>query len=87
MMRFEVQDSIDAAIQAAKQAIDDLTRLEIVAAVKGDDRYVLIFDGCHRHEALSTIGRWAADPALNLEWSDAARMAARVRSGMSTKVP
>lgn len=56
-----------------------LHEMNIVAIVKGDDRFVLLFDDDSFNEARRQIGRWAANPELSFTWYDAAAMTAKVR--------
>lgn len=52
----------------------------VIALVKGEERYVFIFDDGNLAEALRTFGRFACNPELSFSWYDAAVLAKRVRS-------
>ena len=51
--------------------------INVLALVKGDERYVFLFDDSNRSEALRTLGRYASNPELSFSWYDAA---VRIRS-------
>ncbi|MFO0904133.1 MAG: hypothetical protein U0939_14110 [Pirellulales bacterium] len=53
--------------------------VNVLALVKGEERYVFLFDDDHRVEVLRTLGRFAADPELSFTWHDAAMMSQKVR--------
>ncbi len=54
--------------------------INIIALVKGEDRYVFLFDDNHRTDTLRMLGRYAADPELSFSWYDAAILSQRIRS-------
>jgi hypothetical protein len=51
----------------------------ILALVKGQERYVFLFDDAHRTEMLRTLGRFAANPELSFTWSDAVNLSEKVK--------
>jgi hypothetical protein len=53
--------------------------INVIALVKGTERYVFLFDDDSRAEALRTLGRHAANPDLSFSWYDAAVLAQKVR--------
>ncbi|MFO0869465.1 MAG: hypothetical protein U0935_11085 [Pirellulales bacterium] len=53
--------------------------VNVLALVKGNERYVFLFDDDHRAEVLRTLGRYAADPDLSFTWHDAAMLSQKVR--------
>ena len=53
--------------------------LNVLALVKGEDRYVFVFDDANRLETLRLLGRYAADPQLSFSWYDAAMLSQRIR--------
>lgn len=53
--------------------------INVLALVKGNERYVFLFDDDHRAEALRTLGRFASNPDLSFTWQDAAVMSQKVR--------
>ena len=55
------------------------TDINVLALVKGEERYIFLFDDDHRSEALRTLGRFASNPELSFSWYDAAVLSQRVR--------
>ncbi len=53
--------------------------LNVLALIKGEDKYVFLFDDANRVETLRMLGRYAADPELNFTWYDAAMLSQRIR--------
>ncbi len=53
--------------------------INVLALVKGKERYIFLFDDDHRAELLRTLGRFASDPELSFTWFDAAVLSHRVR--------
>jgi hypothetical protein len=45
--------------------------INVVALVKGSERYVFLYDDESRAETLQTLNRYAADPKLSFSWYDA----------------
>ena len=53
--------------------------INVVALVKGEERYVFLYDETSRAEALRTLGRFASNPDLSFSWYDAAVLSQRIR--------
>ena len=53
--------------------------INVLALVKGDERYVFLFDDDNRGEALRTLGRYASNPELSFSWYDAAVLSQKIR--------
>jgi hypothetical protein len=53
--------------------------LNVLALVKGEERYVFLFDDDNRTEALRTLGRFASNPDLSFSWYDAAILSQKIR--------
>jgi len=53
--------------------------INVLALVKGNERYVFLFDDDNRVEMLRQFGRFAANPDLSFTWYDAAVMSQKVR--------
>ena len=58
------------------------TDINVLALVKGEERYIFLFDDQHRSEALRTLGRFASNPELSFSWYDAAVLSQRIRSSV-----
>ena len=54
--------------------------INVVALVKGEERYLFLFNDDTRAETLRTLGRYASDSSLSFSWYDAAVMSQKVRS-------
>jgi len=54
--------------------------INVLALVKGEERYVFLFDDAHRAECLRTLGRFASNPELTFSWYDAAVLSQKVRA-------
>lgn len=55
------------------------TDINVLALVKGEERYIFLFDDQHRSDALRTLGRFASNPELSFSWYDAAVLSQRIR--------
>jgi len=53
--------------------------INVVALVKGDERYIFLYDDDSRDAALQAMGRQAANPELSFSWYDAAVLGDKVR--------
>jgi hypothetical protein len=53
--------------------------INVLALVKGEERYVFLFDDDNRVETLRQIGRYAANPELSFTWYDAAVISQKIR--------
>ena len=53
--------------------------INVLALVKGVERYVFLYSDSHRAEALRTLGRYASDPDLSFTWYDAAVLSQKIR--------
>lgn len=53
--------------------------INVVALVKGKERFVFLYDDERRGDTLRMLGRYAADPDLNFSWYDAAVLSQRIR--------
>ena len=51
----------------------------VLALIKGTERYVFLYDDVSRAATLQTIGRFADDPTLSLTWHDATALSDRLR--------
>ena len=53
--------------------------INVLALVKGEERYIFLFDDNNRSEALRTLGRYASNPELSFSWYDAAVLSQKIR--------
>lgn len=53
--------------------------LVTVALVKGDEKYLFVFDETQEPEILRVFGRFASNPLLSFTWYDAAVLSQQVK--------
>lgn len=53
--------------------------INVLALVKGQERYVFLYDDESRAEALRILGRYASNPELSFTWYDAAVLSQKIR--------
>ena len=53
--------------------------INVLALVKGSERYIFLFDDDNRAETLRTLGRYASNPELSFTWYDAAVLSQKLR--------
>jgi hypothetical protein len=53
--------------------------VNILALIKGSERFVFLYDDASADQLLQTLGNYAADPELSFSWYDAATLSQRVR--------
>lgn len=61
--------------------------LNVLALVKGEERYVFLFDDMSRAAALRTLGRYASNPDLSFTWYDAAVLSQKIRQEQPAAKP
>jgi hypothetical protein len=54
--------------------------INVIALVKGGERYVFLYDDDSHDEALRALARHAANPDLSFSWYDAAVLGQKVRN-------
>ena len=53
--------------------------INVLALVKGTERYVFLYDDTSRAETLRMLGRYASNPELSFTWYDAAVLSQKIR--------
>ena len=53
--------------------------INVVALVKGAERYIFLYDDENRSRALRVLGRYASSPELSFSWYDAAILSQKIR--------
>ena len=53
--------------------------INVLALVKGEERYIFLFDDRSRAETLRILGRYASNPRLSFSWYDAAVLSQKIR--------
>ena len=87
MLVFRLGSGRYPTVSAARAADSRPTRnglmpsrdVNVIALVKGGERYVFLYDDDSRAEALKTLGRYAANPDLSFSWYDASVLGQKVR--------
>lgn len=60
--------------------------INVLALVKGAERYVFLYDDSSRAEALRVLGRYASNPELSFTWYDAAVLSQKIRQESTKSV-
>ena len=61
--------------------------VNVLALVKGEERYVFLFDDSNRTETLRQLGRFASNPELSFTWYDAAVLSQKIRQTVPEASP
>jgi hypothetical protein len=78
--------------QFAREAHEETTTvtqdINVLALVKGQERYIFLYDDASRAETLRVLGRYASNADLSFSWYDAAVLSQKVRqeSARNTEV-
>ena len=56
--------------------------INVLALVKGSERYVFLYDDASRAETLRVLGRYASNPELSFTWYDAAVLSQKIRQNV-----
>lgn len=59
--------------------------INVLALVKGKERYVFLYNDQNRAETLRTFGRYASNPELSFTWYDAAVLSQKIRQESQLK--
>ena len=54
--------------------------INVLALVKGEERYIFLFDDSKRADTLRMFGRYASNPELSFTWYDAAVLSQKLRN-------
>ena len=60
--------------------------INVLALVKGSERYVFLYDDASRAETLRVLGRFASNPELSFTWYDAAVLSQKIRQDSQKQV-
>jgi hypothetical protein len=61
--------------------------INVLALVKGSERYVFLYDDASRAETLRVLGRFASNPELSFTWYDAAVLSQKIRQESQKPLP
>lgn len=53
--------------------------INVLALVKGKERYIFLYDDGNRSQTLRTLGRFASHSELSFSWYDAAVLSQKIR--------
>ncbi len=62
----------------------DRDGINVLALVKGTERYVFLYDDQSRTATLRVLGQYASNPDLSFTWYDAARLSQQMRTTTTT---
>ena len=74
------------AIQRRKWGCDLSKDIQVLALVKGEERYLFLYNDATKSEVLRTLGKFASNPELSFNWYDAAVLGQKVRVAKSSPV-
>ncbi len=58
------------------------TEINVLALVKGDEKFLFLFDDRNRDETLRQLARFAANPEIDFSWYDAAMLSRKIRDAV-----
>ncbi|WP_246112741.1 hypothetical protein [Allorhodopirellula solitaria] len=58
--------------------------VNVLALVKGEEKFIFLFDDGNRDETLRQLARFAANPELDFSWYDAAMLSRKIRETVFT---
>ncbi|WP_182867238.1 hypothetical protein [Stieleria mannarensis] len=56
--------------------------INVLALVKGDEKFIFMFDDANRDQTLRQLARFAANPELDFSWYDAAMLSRKIRDAV-----
>ena len=59
--------------------------INVLALIKGNERYIFLYDDASRAETLRVLGRFASNPELSFTWYDAAILSQKIRQESQKK--
>lgn len=59
--------------------------INVLALVKGEEKFMFLFDDANRDETLRQLARFAADPELDFTWYDAAMLSRKIRDAVPSE--
>lgn len=58
------------------------TEINVLALVKGEERFIFLFDDGNRDTTLRQLAHFAADPEIDFSWYDAAMLSRKIRDAV-----
>jgi hypothetical protein len=59
--------------------------INVLALIKGNEKYIFLYDDASRAETLRVLGRFASNPELSFTWYDAAVLSQKIRQESQKK--
>jgi hypothetical protein len=59
--------------------------INVIALVKGTERYIFLYDDKSYEETLKSFGRFALNPELSFTWYDAAVLSQKMRQDVQKR--
>ena len=59
--------------------------INVLALVKGEERFIFLFDDENRDDTLRQLARFAANPELDFSWYDAAMLSRKIRDAVPSE--
>ncbi|MCD0461307.1 hypothetical protein [Roseiconus lacunae] len=56
--------------------------INVLALVKGEEKFIFLFDDANRDQTLRQLARYAANPELDFSWYDAAMLSRKIRDAV-----
>ena len=56
--------------------------INVLALVKGEEKFIFLFDDANRDQTLRQLARFAANPDLDFSWYDAAMLSRKIREAV-----
>src|SRR6476659_7804363 len=66
-------------VSGGKSDVSQSQDINVLAQVKGNERYVFLYDDASRAETLRVLRRYASNPELSFTWYDAAVLSQTIR--------
>ncbi len=61
--------------------------INVLVMVKGEERFIFLYEDERRAETLRMLGKFAADPDINFSWYDAAVLSQKIRQATPSNAP
>lgn len=58
------------------------SEINVLALVKGEERFIFLFDDANRDGTLRQLAQFAADPEIDFSWYDAATLSRKIRDAV-----
>jgi hypothetical protein len=59
--------------------------INVLALVKGSEKYIFLYSDSNRSSALRVLGRYASNPDLSFSWYDAAVLSQKIRKQLQAR--